>query len=412
MNFKLKTIIPLTFLLISPILLLSQKNSHHPYSRFGIGEVANQGFTQSQALGGISAGLRFNNKINLQNPASYTSQDTNSFVFDVGLRSAQNRFSTENNSVVKSETGVDHMAIAFPINTKWKSSIGLVPFSNVGYHIKTSSENYSLTRFDEYEGKGGIKKLYIGNAYEINPNLSVGINYFYLFGTINHNSDIGWEDQQVYRHNALVTRKSKKVRAHAFNLGVQFQPDVMKNYDLTIGASYDLSPGFGIEEETSYTTFLDTLTQSSGMENMNYPSNLMMGFSISNDKILWGADFNYTQWSNLKNLDNITDSYSIHTGFQYVPDKEALKSYLKKINYRFGAYFKNGYYQFDDTKIKDYGITFGLGLPLNYRKTNFNISCKLGRKGTLDDGYIQKEYAIINFSVTFFDFWFIQRKYH
>jgi len=412
MNFKLKTIIPLTFLLISPILLLSQKNSHHPYSRFGIGEISNQGFTQSQSLGGISAGLRINNKINYQNPASYTSQDTNSFVFDVGLKSAQNRFSTENNSVVKSETGFDHMAIGFPLNKKWKASIGIAPFSNVGYHTKTTSQNTSLERYGEYEGKGGIKKFYIGNAYEVIPNLSLGFNYYYLFGTLEHNTNINWEKDQVYSHSNFEMQKKQIIRSHVFNLGVQYQPNIFKNHTLTLGASYELSPGFKLEKEASYNSNFDAYSTTLVDKHMTFPSNLLLGFSLSNDKILWGTDLNYTQWSNLSGFNNITDSYSIHTGFQYIPDKEALKSYLKKINYRVGGFYKKGYYKINNTKIKDYGITFGLGLPLNYRKTNFNISCKLGRKGDLDNGLIQKEYAVISFSVTFFDFWFMQRKYH
>jgi hypothetical protein len=412
MSIKLKNIIPIILLTLLPFFLLAQKGSHHPFSRYGIGEIEQEGFAQNKALGGISAGLRVNNRINYQNPASYTSQDTNSFVFDVGLKTAQNQFSTKNKTMIKNETNLNHMAIGFPVTSKWKSSIGIVPYSNTGYSIQNSIETNRGTEYYRYDGKGGVRKFYIGNAYEINDRLSIGLNYFYLFGTIKNTSNIQWNNPEEYVYNDLLTKKRIKVRSHVFNLGLQFNPNIFEDYDFTIGASYDISPGFKGEKTTMYTTNIDTISYPTTSFNKKYPSNLLAGFSLSNDKLLWGADFKYTSWSNLSNFSNITDSYSLHTGLQYIPDREALKSYIKKINYRVGAYYKNGYYKFDGKTIKDFGITFGLGLPLKYKKTNFNISCQLGRKGTIDNGLVQKEYAIINIGITFFDFWFVQQKYH
>lgn len=412
MSIKLKIIIPLFFLLtLHPVFLLSQKNSHHPFSRYGIGEIAYEGFAQNKALGGISAGLRLNNRINYQNPASYTSQDTNSFVFDVGLKTAQNQFSTKNNKMINNETSMNYMSIGFPVTSKWKSSIGILPYSNTGYEASVSSETERGIEQYGYEGKGGLRKFYIGNAYEFNDNLSVGLNYFYLFGTLKNTSSIQWDNPEAYRFETLLTRKKTTVNSHVFNIGAQYNTEVFKNYSLTLGASYDISPGFKGEKTTMYTTNIDTITPPATSFNEKYPSNLLVGFSLSNQKITWGADFKYTSWSNLSNFSNIKDSYSFHTGFQYIPEKEALKNYLKKINYRVGAYYKEGYHSFNGETTKDFGITFGLGLPLKYKKTNFNISCQLGKKGKIDNGLIEKRYAIITFGVTFFDFWFVQQKY-
>lgn len=411
MTIKQKTIITSIFLTLLPVFLLSQKNSHHPFSRYGVGEIVYEGFAQNRALGGISAGLRFNNRINYQNPASYTSQDTNSFVFDVGLQTAQNQFSTKNSEMIKNETNLNYMAIGFPVTSKWKSSIGILPYSNTGYEISVSSETGQKTQHYGYDGNGGLRKFYIGNAYEFNDNFSIGFNYYYLFGTIKNTSNIQWNDPEAYRFEDLLTKKKIKVNSHVFNIGAQYNTEIFENYNLTLGASYDLSPGFKGEQTTMHTTNIDTVRPPAKSFNKKYPSNLLLGFSLSNQKITWGADFKYTSWSNLSNFSNITDSYSFHTGIQYVPEREALKNYFKKINYRLGAYYKDGYYSFDGETIKDFGITFGLGLPLKYKKTNFNISCQLGKKGKVDNGLIEKRYAIINFGITFFDFWFVQQKY-
>jgi hypothetical protein len=411
MSIKLKVIIPFILLTLLPIFLLSQKNSHHPFSRYGIGEIEQEGFAQNKALGGISAGLDVNNKINYQNPAAYTSQDTNSFIFDVGLKTAQNKFSSENANMIKNETNLSYMAIGFPVTSKWKSSIGILPYSNTGYNLSITSETALGTKNYGYDGKGGLRKFYIGNAYELTNKLSIGLNYIYQFGTIENTSSIQWRNPEAYQFENLLTKKKLKVNSHVFNLGLQYKAELFKNYDLTLGASYEISSGFKGEKSTMHITNLDTASLAKQKFNKDYPSNFLVGFSLSNNKLLWGADFQYTKWSNLSNFSNITDSYSLHTGLQYIPDRGALKNYLKKINYRVGAYYKNGYYTFDGETIKDFGITFGLGLPLKYKKTNFNISCQLGQKGKVGTNLIEKRYAIINVGITFFDFWFVQQKY-
>lgn len=411
MRIKTEVIIITILTTLLPLISQGQKGSFHPFTRYGLGEIATEGFTENTAMGGVSAGIHLKNKINYMNPASYVAQDTNSFVFDIGLNTRKSQFSTSQQSTQKNTTAFDHFAIGFPVTSKWKSSIGIVPFSKTGYNIKSSFENELGGRSYFYDGSGGVNRFYIGNAFELTEYLSVGLNYFYMFGSLNHNLTIQWDNDSTMLSRNLRSEKTRNVSASAFNLGMQFTPNLFKKYDLTIGATYELSPGFNLEDETFQSNGLDTITSAESYS-ADYPNRFSAGLSLENEKFIYGLDFNYTNWSNLSNsLDNITDSYSFRTGFQYTPDKEALKSYFKKISYRFGAYYKEGYYQFENNNIEDYGITFGLGLPLQYQKTNFNLSLQLGRKGTTNNGLIEEEYAIVNFSITFHDFWFIKHKY-
>nr|HPI71741.1 hypothetical protein [Tenuifilaceae bacterium] len=63
-------------------------------------------------------------------------------------------------------------------------------------------------------------------------------------------------------------------------------------------------------------------------------------------------------------------------------------------------------------QIKDYGISFGLGLPFRRTNTSFNCSVEVGRKGTLKDNLVRETYGILNIGFTFYDFWFIKRKFN
>jgi hypothetical protein len=409
MKFKLSLFLIISLLTVSSI--SAQKNTFLPYSRYGLGEIVHHGFTTNLGMGGTNTALRIPNQINYLNPASYTIQDTNSFIFDVGLKGSSNYMKTEQANTNKKTLGFDYLAISFPVTTWWNSSLGIVPYSQVGYELRTDINYDYGTRMNEYEGYGGLRKFYIGNAFEPFKNFSIGFNYSYLFGSINYDSFMGWstDTSNVSPYN-IKREIDKFMNASQFSAGLQYTINFSENTQLTIGGSYETSINFDYKENTLSTNLLDTIT-SQTKKDYNFPMNYSAGLALSTPKLFWGADFTYTNWASLEDFENLEDSYSFQTGIQYTPDKNALRNYFKRINYRLGAYYKNGYLRFNEKNINDYGITFGFGLPLKYNKTKFNLAVLLGRKGTTQNNLIENNYAIINFGVTFYDFWFIQRKY-
>ena len=103
---------------------------------------------------------------------------------------------------------------------------------------------------------------------------------------------------------------------------------------------------------------------------------------------------------------------TFRTGIEYTPNVRDLKSYLKKVNYRLGGYYKNTNILVGSKQISDYGITFGVGLPVR-NNTRFNVSFELGKRGTNEDYLIKETYGLINLSITFYDApWFFKRKYN
>lgn len=67
-----------------------QKLVNSPYSRFNLGTMEPAGSFRSLGMGGIGIALQDNNTIYFSNPASYSSLDTNSFIFDFGLDYSKN----------------------------------------------------------------------------------------------------------------------------------------------------------------------------------------------------------------------------------------------------------------------------------------------------------------------------------
>ena len=408
---KVRLSILITLLLLVTSTITAQKNTFLPYSRYGLGEITHHGFTTNLGLGGTNTALRIPNQPNYLNPASYTTQDTNSVIFDVGLKASTNLMKTSQSQINKKTMGFDYLALSFPVTSWWNSSIGVVPYSEVGYEILTTQQYEYGKRYNEYNGTGGLRKFYIGNAFEPIENLSVGFNYMYMFGSLNYGSYMTWSTDTAHVQPYNIKKETEKyLRASQFNFGIQYTYNFSENSRITVGGTYETSVSFNYQEDNITTNLLDTLS-SEMSAGYDFPSRYTAGVSYSSKRLFWGFDYTYTNWSTLENFDKVNDSYSFHTGIQFTPDKEALRSYFKRIDYRLGAYYNNGYLRFGENNIKDYGITFGLGLPLKYQKTKFNLSVMMGKKGTTENSLIENNYAIINIGITFYDFWFIERKY-
>ena len=105
----------------------AQNNTNSPYTRYGYGQLADQGSGNSKAMGGIAYGLRDRYQINFANPASYTAVDSLTFLFDGGVSLQNTNFS--NGTVKKNakNSSFDYITMQFRI-AKWGAmSIGMLP---------------------------------------------------------------------------------------------------------------------------------------------------------------------------------------------------------------------------------------------------------------------------------------------
>ncbi len=171
---------------------------------------------------------------------------------------------------------------------------------------------------------------------------------------------------------------------------------------------------FGTTE--AITAVRDTISYVKGEKSyVRLPWNLGLGFSLQkSSQLLFGADFRYQQWSEFSFLgapDSLVDSWKLSAGIQFIPNDRALKSYLKKIHYRLGFYYDNGYLKMNGTNITDMGITAGFGLPVRKAGTLLNFTFVAGNKGTTKNDLLLERYFKIMIGFTINDRWFIKQKY-
>jgi len=110
-----------------------------------------------------------------------TAIDTTSFVFEGGLVGHYTTMKTSYTSEPASSAALDHLLFGFPVAKWWKSSIGLLPFSTVGYNVLDLSYKEDIGNvLYEFEGSGGLSEFYLANAFEIFKSISI----FFISGKV------------------------------------------------------------------------------------------------------------------------------------------------------------------------------------------------------------------------------------
>jgi hypothetical protein len=85
---------------------------------------------------------------------------------------------------------------------------------------------------------------------------------------------------------------------------------------------------------------------------------------------------------------------------------------LKVIRYRAGFRYVNSYLSVNGEQLSEYGISFGLGIPMiqSRTKTTFNLSAEAGKRGNTGNGLIKENFIRLMFGFSFtpgdWDEWF------
>ena len=128
-----------------------------------------------------------------------------------------------------------------------------------------------------------------------------------------------------------------------------------------------------------------------------------------------------TNWSGFKMFNapstDFKNNIRLSAGLNYVPNKIAYGSsnYMKRVQYRIGFTYSDGYLGLKNTGITNYAITAGLGLPVGIGRFDdiavINISAQFGRLGNVNNNLLREDYARIIIGFTFNKRWFIKYKY-
>ncbi|WP_310992727.1 hypothetical protein [Aequorivita marina] len=402
------------FLLITGA-VFAQEGTTSPYSYYGIGTMKFRGTVENRAMGGLGV-FSDSIHINLQNPAGYA--DLRLINFSVGAGHKAVNQKNESESQNTSATTLDYMAMGIPMG-KLGMGFGLVPYSSVGYEFYSNLDE-GVT---QYEGSGGLNRAYLSLGYQVTPALSLGVDANYNFGKIKNtaitkNPDIAYGTRIINRSN---------LSGFSFNFGAIYKQMITENLELTGSVTY--SPGTDFTSENSRKTAsvsilptgiypVDERDISVADTKFTFPSQFTIGAGISKPKS-WGIGAQYTnqESSNFTNrtftLDKVTykNASKFNVGGYYIPKYNSFGKYFKRVVYRAGVRFEETGLVLDGHDINEFGISFGVGLPVGRLFSNVNLGVEIGRRGTTDFGLIQENFINTFLSFSLNDRWFEKRLY-
>lgn len=425
MKSKLSFILPAVIVILGITSVRAQDRISSPYSRFGIGELFGNTHVNYMAMGGISQGVYNPLFVNTSNPASYTAFDSLSFVFDVSLHARFTNLSTLKASQTTDYASLGNLLFGFPVTGWWKASFGLQPYSATGYkmtdyHTDSLFDNYR----NVYDGSGGINQFYAGSSFDILRNLSIGINANYLFGTMKHSTATIFPDS-LYRYNSK-TVNSTRVHDFMISTGILYHKQLKKGFKFGIGGTFIAGTNLASTADRFSYTFTNSsssvelirdtleLTESAA-ENITMPMGVGAGFTFGKgNSWLVGADFKYTQWEDFKFSASpmpLKNNMQLALGGFYNPTTSTVSNYLQRVTYRAGIRYSDGFLELRNQRIDEFGISFGVGLPLPRTSSTINLAVEVGSRGTKEQNLIKENYVKFTLGLSIFERWFVIRKY-
>lgn len=411
---------------------IGQKNIDSPYSRFNLGTLQPEGSFRSLGMGSVGTAMRDNSSIFFTNPASYSSLDTLSFIFDFGIDYGSNLISNSGSKFSSNDMNFHHLIIGFPLAKRWGFSAGIIPISSGYYQISetvTSTDPGYDPNTGEYNashnGSGGITKFFVGTGVQIGKNFSIGANLSFLSGQLTRSNSFAFSDFYNVFNNT--SQENLTLKGINYDFGIQYATSFKNNYFLNIGASVTAGNNFNSKYSQlsyKYTAYdvNDTITYVPNNSAKTFiPATYRFGLSFGKkNKFTTGLDYITTKWS--ASIIPGSDGYAADTrefrfGAEYIPDKFSNYSYISTIEYRIGAHYGDNYLIINQEQLKQYGASMGLGFPMpnfsnvrNFSKINlfFDFTRIKGPSASI---LPREDHFTFGVSLNLYDNWFVKRKY-
>mgnify|MGYP001197589471 CR=1 FL=1 len=399
--------------------LEAQISTISPYSRFGLGDLHQDIFPFFSALGGTSIALSSPKSINPNNPATYTSFTSNSFLLSTGGWHQTTKMQNADAAQIGNNNGFSHFVLGFPFSRTLAASFGMIPFSSTGYELSARDDSYNADM--KYYGDGGLSKVYFGAATSNKRGLSIGINASYLFGGLNRRKQLIFDDESF-----LNSRSNSKInlRGYYYELGILYKEIINEDDEFLVGLAANNNPSLRAKKTELVESFSfsgifeipkDTFVNSTQWGEIALPQYFRAGISFNKQKRwLFVAEYSMEDWANysmFNESDDLVNSIKICGGIQYTPKYNSITKYYKRMDFRIGASYVNTPLQFGVDQLNEVSISFGVGIPVKKSRTKYDFSCVLGKRGTTDNSLIEEQFVRFGLSVSYDGIWFVKRKY-
>ena len=423
---------------------IAQQGTASPYSFYGLGTLKYRGTVENRSMGGIGVYLD-SIHVNLRNPAAYAGKSLNTGYFDGESRPVKFTVAGASTNVnLKSNSGeekggsatFDYLALSVPVG-KFGFGFGLMPYTSVGYKLDDVNDEDDLV--NRFQGEGGINKVFFGLGYQLSNDFSIGVDFNYNFGNVQNTAlEIAYTPEGDLVQYQTREYNRSDLSGLNVNFGLAYNKKITDKLELSATATYSPESTLNSENERQYSTVslsaidyevitvssvIDDDLEARNLENteLTMPSRLSFGAGLGAPRS-WFVGMEYTfqntaDFSNPVFNNEITafeNASQISMGGFYIPNYNAFSGYFKRVVYRAGFNYANTGLVIKDESIKEFGISFGLGLPVGDKNffSNANIGFEFGKRGTKNQNLVQENFINFNLSLSLNSRWFQKRKYN
>ncbi|MBQ2858245.1 MAG: hypothetical protein IJE78_14210 [Bacteroidaceae bacterium] len=419
-----KRLINIGLLIFFVMTTMAQSGVNSPYTRYGFGQLSDQSFGNSKAMGGIAYGLRNGLQINAANPASYSAVDSLTFLFDAGMSLQNTNFQENGVKTNAKNSTIDYIAMQFRLWERMGMTAGFLPYSSVGYNMSQTQfidvDNYgnAINTITTYSGDGGLQQVFAGLGFKVFKNLSIGANFSYFYGEITHSVNTVFNNANA---KSSVRTDKIEISDYKLDLGLQYTQPLGKKHKVNLGLVYSLGhdlngTGYNFIETYKNDALYPEQTIDTIKNAFSLPHTLGIGATYEYDnRLTIGADYTLQKWEEAKFFNEegkFQNRTKISVGAEFRP-RPTSRNYLNRIRYRVGAYYSDPYTKVNDKEgAREYGVSFGFGLPLEMFQSRsiLNISGQYIKVSPKVKGMLEENYLRINIGLTFNDRWFMKWK--
>ena len=434
----------LLFFLLTTLSAMSQSSTLSPYSMYGLGALTDQSNGASRGMNGVGQAFREGNQINYLNPASYSSVDSLTFIFDIGM-SLQRTIFKENGSTKGANTAdFEYFMAGFRARKHLGVGFGLVPYTNMGcnFSSKTTILGYQQYPYDirykkttetaTYYADGGLHEAFIGAGWEPFKGFSIGANVSFLWGTLGRTVSSVFSDTNV---NSIYKIYSQKVHTYKLAFAAQYVQQINKDDNVTLGVTVTPGHQLGDEADLSYistntTSGISDTVRCNSQGGYTMPTEIAAGIAYKHkDRWKIGLDYSFQNWVSISTnyyikpddgkIVGSTGSYKnrhkINVGGEWCRNPQG-RSFLDKVRCRAGISYSSPYLKINTTSgivdgPREVAASIGFGLPIinNYNNRSvLNISFQWAN----ESGSVIKDNTFrINIGLTFNERWFAKWKF-
>ncbi len=444
-NGNMNRINKIVIFLALPFSISAQSSGISPYSIFGIGQPQISSFTYGEILGGTQIGNNSAFYVNNAQPASYSQLKYTTL--DIGGSYKAVHQASGSGDLWNTTGGFRSMGIALPLAKGLGSSIGVSPYTQVGYDMRTEGIDNNFGNFVQlFNGKGGINKVHVGFGYMPFSIMSFGVNLNYLFGSSDRSAKMVFEDNQL---NSIMNNERLLVSDWSIDFGSMIHIPLQGNR-LNIGFTYSPSQDLSTSHDNSSFTYIPN---SSGTETpldtvfsvyrpdgfITLPSSV--GIGLQYERLVkglnlpaWSVSFQYkfTGQQELRNFwyQNKPNSGPYEENSQLISFSSSIipvlafperryKSATSNLAYRASFRIGNTGLVIDEKSINSWQAGLGLGIPLGGRTilpgdikfATMHFGLQMGNLGTNNIEIVNEFSLLALLGVTLNDQWFLKFKY-